>query len=236
MKIVTLLGLFVLLTHISGCDAGTASEDYAYTKAKARHIENNMVIDKPLEQVWNMMVKHMPNTHYRIHNSGKVARSIYFDFQADTSDEVEKYIDCGTSTRVITYQDKPRRFHYALAGVQPYETMSKDKHHYLYEVSPHMNLSGMVEITLSALNARQTQIRINTRYAMTRVLSVKFYVKGNNGHYQETGDFGWEPIHVKLTTKKPGTYAENPAVQCVATGALESELLKNVSNTNYASN
>jgi len=38
----------VLFTHISDCDAGTASEKYAYTKAMARNIENTVVIDKPL--------------------------------------------------------------------------------------------------------------------------------------------------------------------------------------------
>jgi hypothetical protein len=236
MNTATLLGFLVLLTHISGCDAGTASEVYQYTKAKPRHIENKVVIDKPLEQVWSDMVKHMSNTHYHIHSSKQASRNINFDFQAGTAAEVEKYIDCGSSTRVITYQDKTHKFKYALAGSQSYETVSKDKDNFLYNVSPHMSLSGTVAITLLALNDRQTEIRVNARYAMTRVLSVKSYTKDDNGNYQVIGDFGWHPIYVRLTTKQPGSYAENPAVQCMATGALETEVLKYARNTKYASN
>jgi hypothetical protein len=236
MKTAAILGLCVLLTHTSGCHTETASEVYTYTKAKARNIENKVVIDKPLDQVWHDISQHMPNTRYRIHNIDKVSRSIKIGFQTAKSGEVEKYIDCGSSTRVISYQDKSRIFHYALAGSERYETVSKDKDNFLYDVSPHMNLFGTVAINLLPLNDRQTEVRINTRYTMTRVLSVKSYAKDHNGSYQDYAEFRWDPIQVKLTTQKPGIYAENPAVQCVATGVLESKLLKNANNPKYASN
>jgi len=225
MKTMLMLTVLSVLAILGGCAASPATQIYHHTLAKERKIENTVVIDKPFEQAWNDIIKRMTVTQYRINNIEKSSRIINLDFQADTATDVEKYIDCGASTRVITFKGKPRNFNYALAGTQSYEMVEKNNYFYWYEVSPHVNLTGTVNVYMSPLNAKQTELSVNARYALRRVLSGKYYTQRRDGEYRESGDFHWDPIRVTLTTKKPGIYAEKPFVQCVSTGALEKEFL-----------
>lgn len=225
MKIISVFGLLTLLALMGGCAANPATEAYQHTPAVAQKVDNMIVINKSFEQAWNDMIKRMTVTQYRINNIEKASRIINLEFQADTPADVEKYIDCGASTRVITYKDKPRKFEYKITDSKPYEAVEHNKYYYWYNVSPHTNMRGTVNVYMSPLGGNQTEVSVNARYVLTREFSGTYYTQRLSGEYLEKGNFHWDPRRVTLTTMKPGIYKEKPFVQCVSRGVLEKEFL-----------
>ncbi len=231
MKLQNIVMLLLLVTTLVGC-AAPATMNFKHSPAASTKIKNSVVINKPFEQAWNDMVKRMTVSQYRINNIEKASRIINLEYQIENPADVEKYIDCGINHRLIDYDGKPRSFDYSVANSKKYEVVLHNKYYYWYDVSPRSTLSGTVNVYMSPVNDRQTEISVNARYKVRRTFSGEYYTQRNSGKYLRNGTFKWDPVSFTLTTKEPGIYPSNanPAVRCYSKGTIEAQFLSYAKN------
>jgi len=226
MKSLNIVLLLILAAFLVGC-AAPATVNFAHTPATATTVKNSVTIDKPFEQAWNDMIKRMTVSQYRINNIEKASRIINMEYQIDNAADVEKYIDCGTNHRVIQYDGSPRKFNYSVANSTKYETVVHDRHYYWFEVAPVSKLSGTVNVYMSPLNDKQTEISVNARYKIRRTFSGDYYTQRNSGKYLRNGRLKWNPVSFTLTTQQPGIYPVDtkPPIRCFSKGTIEAQFL-----------
>lgn len=172
---------------------------------------NTKVIDKSRDAVWNAAVPELGKQFFVINNLDKSSGLINISYSGDP----ERYIDCG---RVVSYVQNARGERtYDFPGSRGqvnYEVMGQGM---LYFIDRRMALEGRVNLIFEEVSATQTRVTANTRYVVRRDITVRT-VSNQTENSTHTISFN------------TGGMSEFPmapqgATTCVATGALERDIL-----------
>src|SRR4030095_14702085 len=112
----TVIALYAAM--ITGCATpGTSNLSYAPPQTSTK-IQNEVIVSKPFEAVWDSFVRELAKRFYVINNIDKQSRIINVSFSTDTA---EAYIDCGIVTRTYSRGDERQTYKYHLASASTYK-------------------------------------------------------------------------------------------------------------------
>ena len=151
-------GLFLFLgLAITGC-ATAAKSTFVHTQGTQTAVENEIVVKKPFDEVWDKLVGELSKSFFVINNIEKASRIINVSFSVDAPQD---YIDCGRSTR----EYKGKKFDYAIAEDSYFETERQIQVNQYAElkVNRDTKLEGRTNIYV-APEGEFTKVSVNTRY------------------------------------------------------------------------
>jgi hypothetical protein len=205
------LALLVIAAAVTGC-AGKL--DYVRPSPQLSAASNFKVIDKPRDIVWNAAVPELGKQFFIINNLDKSSGLINISYSGDP----EKYIDCGRVTSYVKNARGERTYDFAGAKAQQsYEIM--DPTNGLFFIDRRMSLEGRVNLVFEEVGPNQTRVTANTRYVVQRQRTVR---NAANNFPQNLSD------SVSFNSGGSSSFPAGPdgrATECVATGALEREIL-----------
>jgi len=229
--------LFIILASLSviGCVSVQSSEKYLQPSVK--NISNNLVLNADFETVWGNLIKNLSSQYFVINNISKESRLLNVSF---TSDEPDKFIDCGSMYRSFKSSHYPDA-----SGTKIYSVASNNVKFLttvkappppggvivLYESNPFYTLQVLKTTKLEgrtnifvAPKGNKTEIRANTRYIFTnaarvRNLTLKIPVPSDSWSVS----FNSNGTGTKNLLSTDGETIE---VSCVSKGILEANILK----------
>jgi hypothetical protein len=193
-----------------GCIAGRLD----YTRPKnPQESQNFKIINKPREVVWNTTIPALSKQFFAINNLDKSSGLINVSYSGDP----ERYIDCGRISSYVRNFAGERTFDFAGARAQEmYQVMKRGG---LFYVERKMSLEGRINLVFEETAVNQSKITANTRYVITRLMTVQ--KAGENFPQSRTDtitfDFGGRASFP--------TTGDGQATECVSTGKLEEEIL-----------
>lgn len=205
-------GLFLAAAIVSGC-AGKL--DYVRPTPPASASVNYKIIDRPREAVWNTSVPELGKQFFVINNLDKSSGLINISYSGDP----EKYIDCGRITSYVMNARGERTYNFAGAKAQQtYEIMNANG---LFILDRKMSLDGRVNLIFEELTPNRTKVTANTRYVVQRQSTVR---NAATNFPQSSSD----SISFNSGGSASFSNSDGRTTDCLATGALESEVLSAV--------
>jgi hypothetical protein len=187
--------------------------DYVRPSIQPSASANDKVIDRPREAVWNASVPELGKQFFVINNLDKSSGLINISYSGDP----EKYIDCGRVTSYVKNARGERTYDFPGAkSQQSYEIMNGNG---LFFIDRKMSLEGRVNLVFEELSPNRTKVSANTRYVVHRQQTVRS--AANNFPQSVTEDISF---NTGGSSSFPAI-ADGRATGCVATGALEREIL-----------
>jgi hypothetical protein len=188
--------------------------DYIRPTSQASPAANVRVLDKAREAVWNASVPELGKQFFVINNLDKSSGFINVSYNGDP----EKYIDCGRITSYVKNARGERTYDFAGAKAQQtYEVMNPGVG--LFFIERKVLLEGRVNLVFEELSPTQTRVTANTRYVIQRQQTVQN--TANNIPQLRTDS-------ISFNSGGGASFpagSDGRAVECVATGALEREIL-----------
>lgn len=157
--------LFLLLTLLPAC-AKQGTSTFHYDDPDATQVENQTVVNKPFNQVWDGLVAELASSYFVINNIDKASRLINISF---STDHPENYIDCGETTRVTTRGDVRREYKYDCAESYDYllEGRGIDYFEETVFVKRKTSLEGRINVYLAPIDSKSTRVSVNVRYVFS---------------------------------------------------------------------
>jgi hypothetical protein len=200
-----LFGISLFL--LTGC-AGKVNYTPPSTTSTAK---NSITVDESVDRVWKTIIPSLGSSFFVINNIDKDSGFINLSYSGDP----EKYIDCGMVESHVKNMRGERRYRFpAASAYEEYETFNNGQD--LFFVKRKMDLEGRINIILQELSAEQTLVTVNTKYLVTKDATVT-HVQGASQRLSDT---------ITFNTNGSARFPQN--TECVATGALEREVLKNL--------
>jgi hypothetical protein len=203
------LAMLVVIFAVTGC---AGKQDYIRPSTYSTPGANVKVIDKSRDAVWNAAVPELGKRFFVINNLDKASGLINISYSGDP----EKYVDCG---RIISYVKNARgerTYNFAASKAQQsYEIMMPAG---LFLVDRTMSLDGRVNLIFEELAPNQTRVTANTKYVVQRQVAIRNVANNVPQTLKDSITFntgGSAPL---------GSSTDN-TVDCIATGALELEIL-----------
>jgi hypothetical protein len=222
------LSLLSCLLLTTSC-ATAAKVSFQSTDPTEPPVKNEVQIPEPVDVVWDRMVKQLSKSFFVVNNISKDSRLINVSF---SSNEPDKYIDCGTVVR--TYKkgatDETYRYGRAESSTFRYSKQAGSNSYYDYLVSQKTSLEGRINIYVAPA-ASGTTVTVNTRYILTSEQEGTYEVVG--GALQIVQQRGVTPRESKthaFTTNESnhddwGSPGEPHPITCQSRGTLENEIL-----------
>lgn len=197
-------GLFGAALVASGC-ATTA-----YTPPLAQPAQNSVTIDYPREPFWKAFISALSQNFFIINNLDKETGLINVSYNGDP----ERFVDCGS----ITINGLAGDYTFPAAkALQHYQVTALIAHAYF---TRKMTLEGRANIVVQERGEAQTGVTVNTRYALSRHITVR----DQNGRTSSNQDA------IGFNYGQDATFAplgrDGPAVTCRATGAFEKFIIE----------
>lgn len=202
--------IFLALVVLTGC-AGKI--EYARPSTSLGPAHNSKTIDRPREAVWNSSVPELGKQFFVINNLDKSSGLINISYSGDP----ERYVDCGRVRSYVKNARGERTYDFpASKASQQYEVMNDRG---LFFVNRKLSLEGRVNLVFEEVGPNQTRVTANTRYVVTRQLSV---TTPSVAIPQSSTD------SISFNGGASGAFSTNgagPNTECVSTGDLEREIL-----------
>jgi len=214
---------------MTACAAPRAIQKYSRIPAIDYKINKSKTVSLSFGEAWDNAVQALSSTFYTINNIEKNSRIINVSFRLS---DPAKYIDCGISKRVITYNEKANIFEYETAGSNEHDTLWETKEGYSIwsEVNRDNSVTGAANIYFTPLSESKTSITININYLLKTKLSGKNYSYRNGGEYLFDSNFS-DVIETEITTNRPSMFGgNNPEVVCKSNQTLEKQLLSTLTS------
>lgn len=133
------------------------------------------------------------------------------------SGDPEKYIDCGWINSYVKNARGERTYNFpASRAFQEYEVMDMEKGAGLLFVSRKMNLEGRMNIIVEEISETQSRVTANTKYILTKTISVREVLNKLVGTSTDT---------ISFNSGQEGIFPGSGGTTCQATGKLEDEVL-----------
>jgi len=206
----------IVATFMALCLAACAGKvDYIKPTSKASPSANAKIIGKPRAAVWSASVPELGKQFFVINNLDKSSGFINVSYNGDP----EQFIDCGRIKSYVKSAKGQRTYDFAGAkGYQSYEVMDPAVGWLFIERK--MSLEGRVNLVFEEVSPTQTRITAITRYVVQRVYTDR-NAAGNNIPQTRTDSISFNSGG---RASFPPT-SDGRAVECVAKGALEREIL-----------
>lgn len=177
-------------------------------------IMSDTTIAAPYAQVWKTSTQKLAAGPWVIERQDPTTGLMVLHFTGNP----ERYLDCGTVESDVTNPRAQLTRHYRFPGSSPHQSYEQIVYGNLYDVDRAMEVAGTINVLFKASGARSTRAQVNAHYVVTRTVSL-----GNT----PTGRF-YAPIKDTVAFSS-GSAATLPgpgrSAQCVATGALERDVL-----------
>ncbi len=222
LTLILLISIFAL----GGCVA-PATSIFHYKTNDQITVNNEKLINKPFETVWDELVRELAKSFFVINNVSKESRLMNVSF---SSAFPEKYIDCGISARTFTDSQGQQKYNYAVAEDSSYKVAgeSQPPFSFVHNVQRKTNLEGRINVYV-APEGGNTLITVNARYVFTVVTS------GHTSTHNLYGQvMGRDALPSSIYTQSFNTNElskDSDGAVCFATGVLEKEIL-DVTNLN----
>jgi hypothetical protein len=220
--------LLTCLLLTTSC-ATAAKVSFQSTDPTQPPVKNEVKIAEPFEVVWDRLVKQLSKSFFAVNNISKDSRLINVSF---SSNEPEKYIDCGTAVR--TYNKgkthETYRFSRAESSTFRYAKQAGSNSYFDYLVSQQTSLEGRINIYV-APDASGTTVTVNARYILTSEQQGTYELVG--GALEIVQQRGVVPKDSKthaFTTNEQnredwGSPGEPHWITCQSRGTLENEII-----------
>ncbi|WP_343716974.1 hypothetical protein [Inquilinus sp.] len=202
------IALILAATLLATACAGKV--DYAPPQA-AQPGQNSITVSESADAVWKKLVPKLGQQFFVVNNLDKDSGFINVSYSGDP----ERYVDCGTITSYVKNARGPRTYVFPGAKAQQsYEVMSDG----LYFLDRKMNLEGRVNIIVERQGPKSTRITANTRYVLTRSVTVQSV----GGQIPQTATDS-----VSFDSGQSGTFSSGSdrELTCTAKGTLEQSVL-----------
>ena len=207
---------FIVAAVVGLCLTACAGKvDYLRPTSQAAPSANAKVVGKPLAAVWTASVPQLGKHFFVINNIDKSSGLINVSYNGDP----EQFIDCGRIKSYVKNVKGQRTYDFAGAkGYQSYEVMDPAVGWLFIERK--MSLEGRVNLVFEEVSPHQTRITANTRYVVQRVYTDR-NAAGSNIPQSRTDSISFNSGGRASFPPAP----DGRAVECVAKGALEREIL-----------
>lgn len=220
--------LIAICLLISGC-ATQGVNTYEHKDPQPIKVKNEIIINKPYGQVWDMLVRDLSKSFYVINNIDKESRIINLSFVSNVPAD---YVDCGSTHRTYKQGDKLEVFDYVSAETSRYKAATdiqpNKNFSYYYIIDRNTKLEGRSNIYIapSDNDKNGTIITVNTRYVLDILARGNVFAQHFNGNIQQLERMPESTDSIIFNTNTPGK--DNNKVDpliCYAKGTLEKEIL-----------
>lgn len=223
------LFLLLLITLVPGC-AKQGTSSFKYDEPKNLQIENQIIVDKPFNQVWDGLVAELASSFFVINNIDKASRLINISF---STDHPEDYIDCGETTRATTRGDISRKYEYDCAESYDYTLEGRGIEYFeeKHSVRRKTRLEGRINVYLAPIDDKSTRVSVNVRYVFNiKVRSRTTLQHMNNPQFiqQQTTDSIEETCSFSTKVKFEDELQNGNGYYdftCLTKGTLENQLI-----------
>jgi hypothetical protein len=220
--------LFLLLAALFWLGCATMHPDAhmetTYSPPNPTSIGNTITIERPFDEVWNSIVRRLAASRYQIDHLEKESRIITLGF---ATDDAETFVDCGLLRHRITFKDRVSLFDFAVASDDNFEMAYADRLIYWIEISPKADLATSINLYVSPIADRRTEVGVNVRFDLTKMQHAVQYTRRQDGEYRtddELGhDFGTSRWSFTTHERSGELYKGGP--YCVSKGIIEGSLL-----------
>lgn len=218
-----------LAISISGC-ATQGQNTYEYIKGDQIKIVNEITVDSPYSQVWDMLVRDLAKSFYVINNIDKESRIINVSL---TSTEAEQYVDCGRSSRTYTEGSRVESFNYNVASKTSFKVAAPGQEHpsmrnyAIINREPVLDARSNIYIAPLLSDPSKTTVSINTRYVITLKTKGEAFAQHVSGAIHNRGPIPEDSVILAFNTGTVATKEQQnaPTLFCFANGRLEEDVL-----------
>lgn len=221
------LYLIITIFVVASC-ATTPDTSIDYLTPKSIKIQNEKVIDKEFDELWDSLVGDLSKTFYVINNIDKQSRLLNVSFRV--TNNISDYVDCGVSDRKFSLASKVENTKYNVADPSSYfiesSTQTNLPNTQYLEVFRIPSLEGRANIYIAPVS-KGTKISINTRYSWSiraeyaDYLYMPLYDSHRKLSERRRDNSINEPV--SFNTNQTGTSYDG--VSCSSTGKFETDIL-----------
>lgn len=214
---------FSMLAILSGC-ATQAKSTLNYTKPLERNNKNEIVVNRPFENVWSGLIRQLSKSFFVVNNVEKESRLINVSF---SSEAPEDYVDCGVSKRIFENGSEKNEYVYSVAADSSYKSGGRKPQNganltIVDYVQRNTGLAGRINIYVAPTNDKKTEVSVNTKYVFTVKLTGQAQGINIFGQVMATSEIDIPKSSIDFTTNVPGGSDE---LKCFSKGVLEDEVL-----------
>lgn len=205
----TILAFWVAVT-LTAC----ASTKSSYQPSMKNTVQTETVVDMGFDRLWDRTVAELSQSFFVINNISRDSRIINVSF---SSDEPEKFIDCGVSTYTAKHPARGEQtWTYPTAGSVTH-WMGIDGTNHIVNRTRRTNLDGRINIFMAPQGSR-TLTRVNAAYTLRVDVELTGVTAPGSQHQSDI---------VNLTSQSGGA---GNGYDCRSTGVLEKKIIEIVQN------
>jgi hypothetical protein len=196
--------------------AGCATSEVDYSPPLVSQVDNEAEIPGDFDAVWDRLIKNLASDFFLINNVEKASRIINVSF---SSNEPEKYVDCGVSHRSFTDARGKTDYFYPTAKSSVFVFVDTQTGQ-AFNARRQTKLEGRANIYVATTSENTTTVSVNTKY----VFNINLTFTDINGV-----PAGGTSNSFELSTKTPFIpNTDNPTaeiISCASAGVLEKKIL-----------
>lgn len=207
------------------CATAPVSE-YSYEKGVIREFPNELLVDRPFDEVWDDLVGELATTFYVINNIDKESRLLNVSFSE--SNKPSKFIDCGKTRRSFELDGNLEVFKYDVADNSQYKLTSgkvNGVNTWYYLNDRKTNLTGRANIYVAPTEDGTTKITVNARYVWGVTVTAQEinYHKPSGSHFYIGRPQVAHQGEVAFNSKTIGE--DGQGITCISNGLFERDIL-----------
>jgi hypothetical protein len=201
----------VVCVGLTACT--TVDITYVPPVPNASAASNVKVVDRPRDAVWNSSIPQLGKQSVVINSLDKASGVVSISYTGDLA----RYIDCGHVTSTLTPSLSSRTDDFAYSNAQQfYFIKGADLWGSPILVNQRMSLEAHANLVFEEMSPTRTRVSANTLYTVRRQQIIQLTLPSTNTDTISFNSGGGAPFPAS---------GDGLASACVATGALEGELL-----------
>lgn len=226
----------LLIALLSGC-ASQGINTLNYQEHKKVDVPNEITVNAPYSEVWDILVRDLAKSFYIINNIDKESRIINVSF---ASTEPAEFADCGKSVRTYTEGKQTERYEYDVAGSSSYKIAADRQEHPAFSnygiFNREVSLEGRSNIYVAPLSAdpTKTTVSVNSRYVLDIKVKGQAYAKHISGNVQSRGSVPESTTTISFNTngETRKDFGGGVFITCFSKEKLETDIINIVSALN----
>ncbi len=223
MKTHSVIFNLTIILGLYGC-ATPATSTFDYRDKPPTKVENEIVVNRAFEKVWNGLVRQLAKGYFVVNNIEKESRLINVSFSTTSPEE---YIDCGRTMRTFTRGKEEAEYDYEVAADSSYKYGAGKTTDGVFSLVGYVDrdtsLEGRINIYI-APNDQITEVTVNIRYILTLSTSGQLTYVNMYGKAAQSQALPHSSDTISFNTNQPNKSQEG--ISCFSKGLLEAEILE----------
>jgi hypothetical protein len=222
------LSIFVL----SGC-ATQGINSVNHKINSPQKVEHEKIFDKPYSEVWEELISELTDNAFILEKIYADANLINVSF---SSNNPEKYVDCGETTRTYKQGNDIDTYIYNPAQSIGYRLASKGQPHpylrYFYYIKINTYLETQSNIYILNVDNNRTKLTVEIKYFLYIEVTGQSYAQPSDGNPFTLRKLPSEKTSVVFWTNSPATQISDNGEKmiCSSKGTIETRILSLVNN------